>query len=341
MRLILVGFGTVGRGVADSLVEGARDLGGLGLEPVVVAVLDPAVGSITSEGGLDLQRLLTLADAGEPLTAYPGARELASVDDAIASVPADVLIELTPTNLQTGQPGLDHQRAAIAAGLHVITTNKGPIALAYRELAEAARSHGVELRFEGTVMSGTPVLNLCESGLAGAGIRGIRGVVNGTCNFILSEMETGVGYDDALAEAQQLGYAEADPSGDVDGWDAAAKALILANCLLGADLRIEEVRRRGIGGIALADIEAAAIEGKNWRLVARVDRDANGWRASVGPETVDRHDPLGALRGAGNLLVFDTDALGEVAVSGPGAGRRATGHAVVADLVAVHRRSAG
>lgn len=338
MRLILVGFGTVGRGVADSFLEAAADLKDSGLEPRVVAVVDPVVGSVARADGLDLQRLLTLAAAGEALTAHAGTRELSGVDDAIASVPADVLVELTPTNLKSGQPGLDHARAAIAAGLHVITTNKGPIALAYRELAEAARARGVELRFEGTVMSGTPVLNLCETGLAGAGIRGIRGVVNGTCNFILSQMEAGVDYDEALAEAQRLGYAEADPSGDVDGWDAAAKVLILANCVLGADLRIEDVRRNGIRDISVADVEVAAVEGKNWRLVARVDSDGNGWRARVGPETVDRQDPLGALSGAGNLLVFDTRALGEIAITGPGAGRRATGHAVVTDLIAIHRR---
>jgi homoserine dehydrogenase len=197
----------------------------------------------------------------------------------------------------------------------------------------------VQLRFEGTVMSGTPVLNLCESGLAGAGIRGVRGVVNGTCNFILSEMERGVAYEEALADAQRRGYAEADPSGDVDGWDAAAKALILANCVLGADLAIEDVARSGIRGLSAADIEAAAGEGKRWRLVVRVDRTDGEWNAGVAPEKVDRDDPLGSLTGPGNLLVFDTEALGEVAVAGPGAGRRATGHAVVADLIAIHRRS--
>jgi homoserine dehydrogenase len=296
------------------------------------------VGSVACDGGLDLQQLLTLTEHGDPLTGHPGSRSLSDVADAIASVSADVLVELTPTNLETGQPGLGHVRQALAAGLHVITTNKGPIALAYRELVEAARARGVELRFEGTVMSGTPVLNVCERGLAGAGICAIRGVVNGTCNFILSEMEDGVGYDDALAEAQRRGYAEADPSGDVDGWDAAAKALILANCVLAADLRIGDVRRRGIREISLSDVEAAAVEGKSWRLVARIERAGDGWTARVAPETVDRQDPLGVLTGAGNLLVFDTEALGEVAIAGPGAGRRATGHAVIADLIAVHDR---
>ncbi len=339
MRLILVGFGTVGRGLADSLVEAGPALRGLGLEPRVVAVVDPVVGSVAHAEGFDLERLVSLADAGEPLSEHPGAEGLSGVDDAITRAPADVLVELTPTDLQTGQPGLDHVRAAIAAGLHVVTSNKGPIALAYRELAEAAKARGVELRFEGTVMSGTPVLNVCETGLAGAGIQGIRGVVNGTCNFILTQMERGIDFDQALAEAQRLGYAEADPSGDVDAWDAAAKALILANCVLGADLRIDQVKRHGIREISLVDVEAAAVEGKSWRLVARVERDGDGWRARVAPEAVDRQDPIGALTGPGNLLVFDTLALGEVAIAGPGAGRRATGQAVIADLVGIQQRS--
>jgi len=339
MRLILVGFGTVGRGVAECLSAARRTFGEHGFAPRVTAVVDPAVGSVFRRQGLDVDELLRLADDGRQLTEHDDADAVTDLADALGRGAADTVVELTPTNLQTGEPGLSHVRAAIAAGLHVITTNKGPIALAYRELADAARAAGVEFRFEGTVMSGTPVLNLCESGLAGAGIRGIRGVVNGTCNFILSQMEGGVGYQDALADAQRLGYAEADPAGDVDGWDAAAKALILANCVLGADLRIDDVSRTGIGEISAADVEKAAAAGKTWRLVARVDRVDDGWAASVAPEMVERADPLGALAGPGNLLLFDTEALGEVAIAGPGAGRRATGHAVVADLIAIHRGS--
>jgi homoserine dehydrogenase len=339
MRLILVGFGTVGRGVAECLLAARPAFAERGSEPAVVAVVDPLVGSVARDAGLDLAELLRLADADRKLTEHDGAEAVADLTETLGCCSADVLVELTPTNLQTGEPGLGHLRAAIDAGLHVVTTNKGPIVLAYRELDAAARAARVQLRFEGTVMSGTPVLNLCESGLAGAGIRGIRGVVNGTCNFILSEMERGVAYDDALADAQRRGYAEADPSGDVDGWDAAAKALILANCVLGADLAIEDVARSGISGLSAADIDTAAEEESRWRLVARIDRTDGGWSAGVAPEKVDRDDPLGSLTGPGNLLVFDTEALGEVAVAGPGAGRRATGHAVVADLIAIHRRS--
>jgi len=339
MRLILVGFGTVGRGAAECLLAAAPAFAEQGLEPRVVAVVDPVVGSVFHREGLDLHRLLELADAGVKLTDYEGAEPVADVAEVLERGAADVLIELTPTNLKDAEPGLGHVRAAIAAGLHVVTTNKGPIALAYRELDQAARAAGVGLRFEGTVMSGTPVLNLFEAGLAGAGTHGVRGVVNGTCNFILSQMEQGVSYEDALADAQQKGYAETDPSGDVDGWDAAAKALILANCVLGADLSIGDVGRTGIGDVSAADVEAAMAEGNTWRLVARVEPDGDDWRASVGPELVDRTDPLGALTGPGNLLVFETDSLGDVVIAGPGAGRRATGQAVVADLIALHCRS--
>ena len=308
-----------------------------GAEPRVVAVVDPVVGSVRHEGGLDLGTLLKLADTGESLASYPGAKPAADLKEVLEAAGGDVLVELTPTDLHTGEPGLGHVRAALKAGLHVVTTNKGPIALAYDDLRNRAHKAGVQLRFEGTVLSGTPVLNLCEAGLTGAGIRGIRGVVNGTCNFILTEMEGGTGYAKALSKAQHLGYAEADPSGDVEGWDAAAKVLILANSVLNANLKLGDVNRTGITGLTVDDIQTACAAGKTWRLIARISQGENGWKAKVGPEEVNRADPEGSLTGPENLLIFDTEALGEVTITGPGAGRRATGHAVIADLLAVHR----
>ena len=337
MRLILVGFGTVGRGVAESLLASEPELLVAGAEPRVVAVVDPVVGSVRHEGGLDLETLLKLADAGESLASYPRAEPVADLKEVLDAAGGDVLVELTPTDLHTGEPGLGHVRAALKAGLHVVTTNKGPIALAYDDLRNRAHKAGVQLRFEGTVLSGTPVLNLCEAGLTGAGIREIRGVVNGTCNFILTEMEGGTGYAKALSKAQHLGYAEADPSGDVEGWDAAAKVLILANSVLNANLKLGEVNRTGITGLTVDDIQTACAAGKTWRLIARISQGENGWKAKVGPEEVNRADPEGSLTGPENLLIFDTEALGEVTITGPGAGRRATGHAVIADLLAVHR----
>jgi len=343
-RLLLVGFGTVGRGVAERLLRAAGDLRAAGCDARVVGVLDPVVGSVADAAGLDLRELLDRVAEGED----PG--ELGEVPppgiDGILSVGADVVVEVTPTDLDDGQPGVEHVRAALQAGRHVITTNKGPVALAWGRLSPISRERGVELRCEGTVLSGTPVLSLCETGLAGAGIRSVRGIVNGTCNFILCEMESGRGYDEALARAQERGYAEADPAGDVEGWDAAAKAVILGNLVLGGTIELDDVERTGIAGLGADDLAAARETGERWRLVTSVVPAGDGTagderlRATVRPERLPAGDPLAAVTGPGNLLAIETDALGTVTVGGPGAGRAATGHAVIADLLAIHRRHA-
>ena len=208
MRLILVGFGTVGRGVAECLLAAAEELAALELQPRIVAVVDPVVGSVANADGLDPGLLVERADAGEPLAAAESTDAASPMPAVLDEVGADLLVEVTPTDLESGEPGLGHIEAALTAGLDVVTTNKGPIALALPRLLRRAEEAGVSLRFEGTVMAGTPVLGLCESGLAGAGITSVRGIVNGTCNFILSEMEAGSSYDVALAVAQDKGYAE-------------------------------------------------------------------------------------------------------------------------------------
>jgi len=340
-RVLLVGFGTVGQGVAERLRGGAAELAAMGIEPRIVGVIDPALGSIASVAGLDPGRLLDLASRRGGLREYPDAIPAGSGLEAIAAIDADIVFEMTPTNLVDGGPGLDHVRAALAAGRHVATTNKGPVALAWPELSELARANDVQLRCEGTVMSGTPLLTVCEGGLAGAGVRGVRGILNGTCNFVLSRMEDGIDYDEALAEAQQLGYAETDPSGDVEGWDAAAKVAILGNLVLGGSLTLADVSREGIVGIGRGDVRSAARGGTRLRLIGSV-RAVDGVvvEPMVKVEELPLGDPLAAVRGPDNLLTFDTEALGAVSVSGPGAGKAATGHALIADLVAIHRQAA-
>lgn len=339
-RLLLIGFGTVGRGVVQRLAASEGALREAGCEARLVGVLDPVVGSVVDPDGLELRELLGRAERGEDLGSLGDVPTAGGVE-AIRGVDADVVVEVTPTNLEHGEPGIGHVRVALESGRHVITTNKGPVALAWRELSRLARERGVALRCEGTVLSGTPALSLCETGLAGAGIRSIRGIVNGTCNFILCEMEAGQAYDEALGRAQELGYAEADPGGDVDGWDAAAKVVILANLAMGAELVLDDVDRTGISSLEPGDVEAARQAGEHWRLVATVSRDGDVVRAAVRPERLPAADPLAAVTGPGNLLAFETDALGTVTVGGPGAGKVATGHAVVADLMAIQRRYGG
>jgi homoserine dehydrogenase len=335
-RVLIAGFGTVGRGAAERLVAARSELAARGCDVRLVGVLDPAVGSVVCPQGLAPERLLSMVGQGARLTEYPGAEAVADLSDALDRIDVDVLFEATPTDLTNGGVGLEHVRAALAAGVHVATTNKGPIALRHAELAELARERGVQLRAEGTVMSGTPVLNLAEVGLAGAGVHSFRGVLNGTCNFMLSEMESGRSYAEALAEAQRLGYAETDPAGDVEGHDAAAKVVILANLVLGAELTLEDVRREGITGLDAGRLQDDAALGYRWRLVAEARREGERRHAAVAPVRLPSSDPLAALTGPGNLLVFETEALGSVSIAGPGAGRAATGHALVADLVAIH-----
>jgi homoserine dehydrogenase len=339
MKLLLIGFGTVGQGLAELLIEKKLELErDHGLECTVVGISDMLKGSCYDPEGIDLEAALGKALAGESLTSLPGGRDWDALK-MIAEADADVMCEITYTDIKTGQPATDHIRAALAGGMSVTTTNKGPTALASQELIELAAANGARFLFEGTVMAGTPLLNLIRETLAGSEIDEMQGILNGTTNFILTRMEDGMDYTAALAEAQQLGYAEAVPDADVLGWDALAKVTILANTVLGASLRPSDSPCRGITEITPAQIESAAADGKKYKLIGRVWRDGVAVRASVGPQLVDNDHPLAGVGGATNAMTIATDTLGEVTIVGPGAGRRETGFALLNDLIHLGRRS--
>jgi homoserine dehydrogenase len=332
-RIALAGFGSVGQGLAQ-IVEhhGARIAARHGVELRIVAVAARSWGAYRPEG-LDVAALLRFAD-DRNLDALPGARRW-GVLDMIADAEADVLAEVTPTDLETGEPATSHIRAAFGRGWHVVTANKGPLALHLAALRREAAAAGVAFGFEGTVMSGTPALRLGWSGLAGCEISELRGIVNGTTNYILTEMERGMAYADALAAAQRLGYAETDPTGDVEGFDAAGKAAILANVLMDANMQPGDVAREGITSLTREAVAAAQAAGERWKLIARVWRDGDSVRASVAPTRLPATHPLAAVAGASNALTFTTDMLGEVTLIGPGAGGVATGFALVSDILAI------
>jgi homoserine dehydrogenase len=340
-RLVVVGFGNVGQGVARVLRDRGEDLARqYGVRAKVVAVSDPLRGNVYDPEGLAPEDLINAVeedgDLDQMMAHAPGSDAL----DAIATSNADVVIELSYTDLVTGEPALSHVRRALEYGRHVVTTNKGPLALHYGELSRLASENGVMLGVEGTVMSGTPVLHLGREMLAPAGIRRVEGILNGTTNYILSRMEVGEGYEEALRDAQERGYAEADPTGDVEGFDAAAKVAILANLLMGEPLALTDVRREGITGLDAGEIASAPNAGHRWKLVGKVERAEDGKvAASVGPTPVALEHPLASVRGAMNALTFTTDLLGDVTVVGPGAGREETAYAVIGDLLAIHQRS--
>jgi homoserine dehydrogenase len=334
-RLALVGFGAAGQGLARILSErGAWLREARNVDLQIVAVCTRSRGAVADPNGLDPALLLqTIARDGD-FKQHPFATDWDAAA-TVANTNANVLVEVSPTNLETAEPATSLIRAAFARGMHVVTANKGPVALHVAELREVARAAGVTFGFEGTVMSGTPGLRLCWSDLAAGEIHELRGIVNGTTNYILTEMEHGREYSDVLAEAQRLGYAEADPSGDVDGHDAAGKAVILANVLLGAKLTPADVERQGISGITRDMVAAAGAAGQRWKLIARVWRDGQQVRASVQPTRLPISHPLAGVAGAMNALTVSVEWLGEVTLIGPGAGGNATGFALLSDILAI------
>jgi homoserine dehydrogenase len=337
-RLALIGFGNVGQGLAQILRDrGARLEELFGLRLQIVAVSDLLKGSLYHPDGLDAAALLTAVQAGVKLDSLPAAQHGWDALRTIRESNADAVVELSYTDLKTGEPAITHLRAAIQSGRQVVTTNKGPIALRYPELKALADAQGVEIGVEGTVMSGTPSLRLASELLAAAGITRIQGILNGTTNYILSQMETGATYAGALAEAQAKGYAEADPTGDVEGFDAAGKVVILANLLMGQSLGMADVDRTGISGLTPADIAAAQAAGLRWKLIGKVERLDGKVAASVKPTRLPVSHPLASVGGATNAITYTTELLGDVTLVGPGAGRLETGYALIGDLLALHR----
>jgi homoserine dehydrogenase len=338
-RLAIIGFGNVGQGLASILRDHGEELARrFGARFQIVAVCDLLKGSVADERGFDPATLLNSIAAANKLDRVSAPHRDWDALQTIERSNADIVIELSYTDLKTGEPAITHLRRALELGKHVITTNKGPIALKYPELKALADANGVEIGAEGTVMSGTPSLRMAQELLAGAGIRKVQGIINGTTNYILTQMEAGAPYAEALADAQARGYAEADPTGDVEGFDAAGKVVIMANLLMGQSLTLSDVDRIGITRLTPDDIAAAKAAGERWKLIGRVESIEGKVIASVKPTRLPITHPLASVGGATNAITFTTDLLGDVTLIGPGAGRIETGYAIVSDLLAIHRK---
>jgi len=339
-KLAFIGFGTVGQGLTEILLEKKDMLAEkFDFHWTVVAISDIMKGSVYDENGLDMKRILELVKAGKKLDKYPSGIKGMNSIETITKTNADTIIEVTFTDVKTGEPALTHIKTALNAGKNVISTNKGPVVKQAVDLLELANSKNVHYGFEGVVLSGTPALNLAKYALAGNKITGFKGILNGTTNYILTRMEEGMSYEDALKKAQDLGYAEADPTGDVEGLDALGKVVILTNVVLGKKITWQDVERKGITGISKADVEKAKAEGKRWKLIGSAEIQPNGSvKAKVWPEKLSLSDSLAGVCEAINALTFYTDELGPITIVGPGAGRRETGFALLIDLLNINRK---
>ncbi len=350
LRVSLIGFGVVGQGLAELLHAKHPMLQQeFGLDITLVSVANARHGFIYRKEGLDIPTLLELAATGQPLTNHPNIQHWQKTIEGlqVTGKEGDVLAEVTGTNLRDAEPGISHIRAALSQGMHVITANKGPMALAAPELFSLAQQHGVQLRIESTVMAGTPVIStLCE-GMAGTRVQSMRGILNGTTNYILSAMATGRDYMETLQEAQAQGYAEADPTADVEGYDAVAKTLILASVVFKQQLRPDQVIRQGIPTITRQQMQQAVEQGKRIKLIASLRllpaheaQNSTLLEAKVEPMELPLSDPLAHVDGVLNAITILTDTLAEVTIIGPGAGRLQTGQGLLTDLLTIARSSA-
>ena len=327
MKVFISGFGTVGQGVFELIMMKTDLLQGYG-GVKVTGVMDSKSYSVDNDKGIC--GLCALGNKKSSGRCGDQDRNGKEGKDILDMADYDVLIECTPTNIEDGGEGLKNIGHALSKGKDVITVNKGPLALKFRELSDIAKKNGCIMRYEGSVGGAMPIINLCKESLVGQKIKSIKGIFNGTCNFILSRMDSGMPFQQALKEAQQLGYAEADPTYDVKGIDSACKVTILANSVFGRDVTIKDV---SITGIDTITEEAIALAAEN-DMVIRLIGEISDSTLSVSPRLVPKGHPL-SLTGTLNMAVVETDFAGPITVSGRGAGRQETASAILSDLIAV------
>jgi len=342
-KIGLIGCGTVGQGlleIIENKYEYLRDQ--FDFEPKVVAICDKLKGTVLIPEGINIKKLLQVLNQGKKINEYlegeANPAEGMEILEIIENCKADIFAELTYTDIKTAEPATSYIKKALRTGKHVVTSNKGPAALFYHELNKLAKDNKLFFKIEGTVMSGTPVFNLFDHGLAGNTIKKIKGILNGTTNFILSKMEEeNMDYEDALQLAQKLGYAEADPTADVEGYDALAKITILSNVFLEGNIKPADAQREGITSISKEDVLAAKEENYRYKLIASTEKETGQIVASASPQKLSLSDPLAVVMGANNALTFELDLLGKITIQGPGAGKIETGYSILTDMLAIHR----
>lgn len=329
LRLLLVGFGNVGRALAEILRDRDRYPGLAGLDATIVGIATARHGTLHDASGIDPARALAagpgapLGEPGGPGAALAAAREL----------DYDVLVELSPLSVAgRGEPAIAHVRAALARGRHAVSANKGPVAWAYRELAALAAANGCKFLHEATVMDGAPVFNLVRRCLAGNRIVRLDGVFNSTTNVVISLVERGASLAEGIAEAQRLGVAEADAALDIDGWDAAVKLAALANAAMDADLAPEAVSRQSLHDVDEAWIRAALGRGGRVKMVAELTAGDGAPRAAVGARELGEDHPFARTAGTGSVVRVATDLMGTIVVASEAPDLRTTAYGVIADL---------
>ncbi len=334
VKLAFLGFGNVGQALAR-LFLGKQTLlrNQYNLTCRAVGIATGRHGVALDSRGLDLQQALALADQGKSLQPLSAVEPTEDGLEFIRTCAADVLFENTPVNYQTGQPAIDHIRTALENGMHAITANKGPLVHAHDQLTALAKKHGKRFLFESTVMDGAPLFGLWRETLPAAEVRSFEGILNSTTNLILTLMEDGKSFAEALAVAESIGIAESNPQGDTQGWDAAIKVAALVTVLMGVPLTPDQVDREGIENISLEDVTSAASERTRWKLLCRAEKRAGEIHASVRPTLVGPDSPLFNVQGTSSAITFQSDVLGDLTLVETDPSPETTAYGLFADFI--------
>lgn len=339
-NLCFIGFGSIARALVR-LLERKRGLleAQYGVTYSITAIATGSHGFAVNSAGLDIQQALELVESGQSLNSISNSPVSNSLS-VIQHSNANIMFENSPVDHHTGQPAIDHVRAALELGMHVITANKGTVVHGYRELTALAKSKGKKFLFEATVLGGTPLFSTFREAMPLAELVSFKGIINATTNIILSRMEGGESFDEAVKYCQSVGVAETDPSADVDGWDAAIKVAALVTVLMDTPLKPQDVERKGIREITLEMVNQARAGMKRWKLVASAERIGDRIKARVAPELVDSSSPLYGMMGSSTGLTFRTDVLPDYSITvtereGMQGGPIETAYGLFADFVSL------
>ncbi len=328
-NLAIVGFGNVGRAFLRMLIAKESELRRkYDIRWRLTGVATRRVGWFADADGFNPIALLNGRWPAQAASVAPPK----NVREWLERAKADVFFEASSLEAQTGQPAMEHLKSALESGAHAISANKGPIVHAYRELSALAKEKGKQFLFESTVMDGVPIFSLFPTGLPATELRGFSGVLNSTTNVVLTEIEKGRTFADAVARAQAMGIAETDPTADLDGWDAAVKVAALAIVLMGADVKIEQVQRTGIRDLSEDKIRSVRASGMRYKSVCRAERRGDAVDCCVQPELLLATDPFAGLEGTSSAVRFDLEMFG-LAIVEQNPGIEATAYGLLADFV--------
>jgi len=335
-RLALIGFGTVNQGLAEILCDYEQFLKDtFEVHYCVVGISDILKGNIYSPEGLDLREILQVMDRGGKLEQVEAPEHGWDALTLVKKSNADIVVEASYTDFETAEPAITFVREAFECDKHVVTSNKGPIALYYHELSKLAEKKNLQLGVEGTVMSGTPAIYLGREVLKGAKFKKIEGILNGTTNFILTKMEDGKSYKDALAQNNHL--TRSVESLHIAGWVSRSVSKLLSQLLFDKPIGMVDVERTGITRLTQENIKEASQAGERWKLICSLEEKEGKLCARVAPQRLPLSHPLANVNGATNAIAYDTEIMGKVTLIGPGAGRLETGFALLSDLLAIHK----